>query len=77
MQAEASSMSEQAPPPSWWRPYASDYPRWNAWKGSNGMLYASLPGSSPALVVRGIDPMDLRNEIIRTEADHRSWWEAR
>jgi hypothetical protein len=69
--------AESAPVPIWWKPYAVEHPRWNVWLGSDRLLYASLPRSSPALVVRGADPMELRNEIIRAEADHRSWWDVR
>jgi len=70
-------MTETAPVPKWWKPYAAEHPRWNVWRGRDGRLYASLPRSSPPLIVRGQDPMDLRNEIIRGQADHRSWWEVR
>jgi hypothetical protein len=70
-------VNEKAAVPDWWQPYAAQHPRWNVWRGVNGMLYASLPKSSPPLVVRGQDPMDLRNEVVRAEADRRSWWLAK
>jgi hypothetical protein len=33
--------------------------------------------SSPPVVTRGEDAVDLRDMIIRAEADRRSWWEGR
>jgi hypothetical protein len=47
---------------------AREYPRWRCWTGIAGLLYATLRGSSPPVVVRGEDPMDLRDEIRRAEA---------
>ena len=48
---------------------ARRYPGWHCWQGVSGPCYASLPGSSPPVVVRGKDPADLRGEIRRAEAD--------
>jgi hypothetical protein len=48
---------------------ARECPRWHCWQGIAGLLYASLRGSSPPIVVRGEDPMDLRDQIRRAEAD--------
>ena len=42
----------------------------------NGLCYASLMRSSPPLSTRGEDAVDLRDMIIRAQADRRSWWEA-
>ena len=47
---------------------AREHPRWRCWKGIAGLLYATLRGSSPPVVVRGEDPMDLRDEIRPAEA---------
>jgi len=63
--------------PDWWQPYAAEFPRWHAWKGVNGLYYASVIRASPPVVVRGEDAEDLRDMIKRAEADMRSWWEAR
>ncbi len=48
---------------------ARECPRWHCWQGISGLLYASLRGSSPPIVVRGEDPMDLRDQIRRAQAD--------
>lgn len=53
-------------PPSWW-PYAAEWPAWFVWRGISGLLYARKRGSSPPLVVRGEDPLDLRDQIRREE----------
>ena len=44
---------------------ARDYPRWHCWAGISGLFYfyAGLRHSSPPIVVRGEDPMDLRDSI--------------
>ncbi len=51
-------------PPAWW-PYASELPGWHAWRGVNGLVYARLLKSSPPIVVRGEDAVDLRDQIRR------------
>jgi hypothetical protein len=43
----------------------------------NGLYYASLMRSSPPLVTRGEDAVELRDMMIRAQADRRSWYEAR
>lgn len=50
-----------------------DYPRWHAWVGVAGLLYARRPRSTPALVVRSFSVAGLRVEIekaIRERGDH-------
>jgi hypothetical protein len=54
--------------PPWWQPYTAEFPDWEAWRAASGLLYARKIGSSPALIVRGEDPVDLRDEIIRAES---------
>jgi hypothetical protein len=39
------------------------------WRGIAGILYARKVGTSPARVVRGESPDDLRGAIVREEAD--------
>jgi hypothetical protein len=44
-----------------------EFPDWHCYApGINGMVFASLRGSSPLVIVRGPDPVILREEI-------RSW----
>ena len=50
--------------PAWW-PYAAELPGWHVWRGINGLVYARLLNSSPPLVVRGEDAVDLRDQIRR------------
>ena len=52
--------------PHWW-PYAAELPRWHVWQGVSGLLYGRLLRSSPPLVVRGEDAVDLRDAIRREE----------
>ena len=52
--------------PSWW-PYATELPAWHVWRGISGLLYGRKRGSSPPLVVRGEDAVDLRDQIRREE----------
>jgi hypothetical protein len=54
--------------PEWWLPYAAQFPRWYAWKGISGLVYARMPGSSPPLVARGEDAQDLADQIRREES---------
>ena len=56
---------EDQPPP-WW-PYAAELPAWYVWRGISGLVYARKIGSSPPLVVRGEDAIDLRDQIRREE----------
>ena len=53
-------------PPPWW-PYAAELPAWYVWRGISGLMYARKVGSSPPLVVRGEDAVDLRDQIRREE----------
>ena len=53
-------------PPSWW-PYGTELPAWYVWRGISGLLYGRKRGSSPPLVVRGEDAVDLRDQIRREE----------
>ena len=46
------------------------FPRWHMWKGIAGLWYASRRGSSPPVVVRGEDLVDLRDEIRRWTGTH-------
>jgi hypothetical protein len=57
--------------PPWWEPYAGEFPRWQAWRGVSGLVYARKLDTTPPVVVRGEDAVDLRDEIIRAEA--RGW----
>ncbi len=60
---------EEAPQiPQWWEPYAAEFPDWTAWRAVSGLLYARKTGSKPPLIVRGEDAVDLRDQIIRAEA---------
>jgi hypothetical protein len=54
--------------PDWWKPYAAEFPQWHAWKGVAGLVYARWRNSSPPVVVRGEDAVDLRDEIRRAMA---------
>jgi hypothetical protein len=49
---------------------AREYPRWHCWEGISGLFYARLPRSSPAAVVRGEDPADLRDSIRGWISNH-------
>jgi hypothetical protein len=52
--------------PDWW-PYAAEFPRWHVWQGVCGLVYARRPRTSPPVVVRGEDAVDLRNHMRRAE----------
>lgn len=52
--------------PDWW-PYAAQFPQWHVWRGICGLVYARRPRTSPALVVRADNPVDLLAQIMRTE----------
>jgi hypothetical protein len=52
--------------PDWW-PYAAEFPQWHVWRGVSGLVYARRPRTSPPIVVRGEDPMDVRDQIGRVE----------
>ena len=51
--------------PKWWKPYAGEFPDWQAWRGVSGLYYAKRPRTSPPVIVHGEDPRDLRDEILR------------
>jgi hypothetical protein len=68
-------MTEKAPTPPWWEPYAAKWPAWNVWRGVNHLYYGSLPRQSPPIVVRGESPEDLSDMIGKAEFDRKSWWE--
>jgi hypothetical protein len=53
-------------PPSWW-PYAAELPNWHVWRGVSGLVYARWRNSSPPVVVRGEDAVDLRDQIRREQ----------
>jgi len=55
--------------PQWWQPYVGDFPGWQAWRAVSGLLYARKAGTNPPLLVRGEDAEDLRDQIIRAEAN--------
>ena len=52
--------------PGWW-PYAAELPYWHVWRGVSGLLYARRLNSSPPVVVRGEDVVDLRDQIRREQ----------
>ena len=52
--------------PDWW-PYAAEFPHWHVWRGINGLAYARRALSSPPVVVRGEDAVDLRDAIIAAD----------
>lgn len=47
-----------------------EFPRWHCWKGVSGLVYASRGQTSPPAVVRGEDPLDLRDAIRAWEGRH-------
>lgn len=53
--------------PDWW-PYAAEFPQWHVWRGVCGLVYARRPRTSPPVVVRGEDAVDLRDQIRRAES---------
>jgi hypothetical protein len=47
-----------------------DYPGWHTWPGVlGGVVYARRPRSSPPLVVRAVNPTELRQAIEAAEAE--------
>jgi hypothetical protein len=52
--------------PDWWS-YAAEFPQWHVWRGICGLVYAKRPRTSPQVVVRGEDAVDLRDQIRRAE----------
>jgi hypothetical protein len=48
-----------------------EFPDWHCYSpGINGIVFASLRGSSPLVIVRGPDPVSLRKEIRSWTAVH-------
>lgn len=52
--------------PKWW-PFAAEFPHWHVWRGINGLVYARRALSSPPVVVRGEDAVDLRDAIMAAD----------
>ena len=52
--------------PDWW-PYAAEFRHWHVWRGVCGLVCARRPRTSPPVVVRGEDAVDLRNQIRQAE----------
>jgi hypothetical protein len=52
--------------PDWW-PFAAEFPHWHVWRGVGGLVYARRPRTSPPVVVRAEDAVDLRDQIRRAE----------
>ena len=48
-----------------------EWPRWHTWKGIAGLVYAQRNKTSPPAVLRGEDPLDLRDQIRGWEGNHR------
>jgi hypothetical protein len=66
LQASAGWRTAVQDEPTWW-PFAAEFPHWHVWQGINGLVYARRVMSSPPLVVRGEDAVDLRDEMIRAD----------
>lgn len=60
--------AEEPQIPQWWEPYAAEFPDWTASRAVSGLLHARKAGVIPPLAVSGEDPVDLRDQIIRAEA---------
>jgi hypothetical protein len=61
-------MADDPPVPGWWQEYAEEFPGWQVWRATDGLLYARKTGLQPAPTVRGEDAVDLRDQIIRAES---------
>lgn len=59
--------------PEWWS-YGHEFPRWHVWRGIAGLLYARRLMSSPPRVVRGQDPVELRDLIRENELQLAARW---
>ena len=48
----------------------SQYPSWRCWRATSGLYYArpATAGSGDPATVKGEDPLDLRDQILRAEA---------
>lgn len=49
-----------------------EFLRWHCWRGISGLVYASRAMTSPPAIVRGEDPLDLRDQIRGWEGRHAS-----
>ena len=58
--------------PDWW-PYAAEFPQWHVWRGVCGLVYARRPRTSPPLVVRAENAVELRVQIKRAEGGNTSF----
>jgi hypothetical protein len=58
-------------PPTWWAPYADEFPCWHAWTGVAGLLYVRRLKSSPPVVYRAADPAELEARIREHEGRQR------
>jgi hypothetical protein len=56
--------------PDWWRPFAADFPQWEAWQGIERLYHARIKGATPPVLVRGESPQDLADEIKGWEGNH-------
>ena len=46
------------------------FPRWEVWRGIDGLFHARIKGSTPPVLVRGESPDDLADQILRWERLH-------
>jgi len=46
------------------------FPRWEVWRGIDGLFHARIKGATPPVLVRGESPDDLADQIIRWERLH-------
>lgn len=44
---------------------AAEFPGWESWYGIDSLYHARIKGAIPPVLVRGEDPGDLRDEIIK------------
>ena len=56
--------------PDWWKSYAADHPRWEAWRGIDMLFHARVKGATPPVMVRGEDAEDLADMIRAWEGTH-------
>lgn len=49
---------------------AARWPRWEAWRGIDGLFHARIRGATPPAMVHGEDLQDLMDEIQRWEGQH-------
>jgi hypothetical protein len=58
-------------PPDPLAPLRGQFPRWEAWRGVSGLLYARLRRSSPPVVFRDVTGEGLARQIREWEARQR------